>query len=300
MISKYQAIKKAFSSIKSKDEVGKGGTLNDTKKYIYHPHASIDMATKFLTSARILKTRGKAPYILVFESAHAKDQFGKALLKASSKKETNEHIKNSVKSLSQLQETDVLYISAHGNAGSSYFNGENNLREEAASVADTVANTLKLPPSIRVKVLTCNGSSTTEIIFPKDFPYPEDGELENSDKVKQIYDFLDKGRGNFSETLAGQFEEHLRQHQPSRARGLVSGYIGMVSMHSNNDALARTRDGGWEKVSGRSLVVFKAITPDGEEDIIYLRRRDVRRNALDTKAPMKTAALKLEKLHYVM
>lgn len=301
MLSQYETIKKAFSSLKPHNNINKGEPFSGVNKYIYFPHASIDMATAFSASARNLKARGKVPYTLVFESSHAKAQFGEALLKVkASSKKSDQYIKSSVISLSQLQEADVLYISAHGNAGSSYFDGENNFRESAASVADKVVNTLKLPPNVRVKILACESASTSEIIFPKDFPYPQRGDLETPNKIKQIYDFLDKWRGNFSETLAGQLEEQLRQHQPSRALGLVSGYIGMVTMHSNKGALARTQNGDFKKVSGCGRAIFKGVTPDGEDEVLSLRRRDVRRNALDTKLSTKSAALKIEKLHYVM
>lgn len=273
---------------------------NESKKYIYFPYATLDSAAKYLISARVLKAKGKAPHILVFESSQEKARFDEALIVVSSKKESYKYIKQSVEILSHMRAQDVLYISAHGSAGSNYVSSESGSYESVWNVAQKLVEVLKMPPDIHVKILTCEGASTSEIIFPKNFPYPGDKDWDNPDKVKLIYEFLDKRRGDFLETTAGQFETCLRQQQSSRALGLVSGYMGSVYLHVNVIALARNLSGGWQEVFGCSRATFKAFTPDGTEEELCFRRRDMRKNALDAELPEKTTTEREEKQHYVM
>ncbi|WP_124633492.1 hypothetical protein [Burkholderia cenocepacia] len=237
--------------------------------------------------------RGKAPYIPVFNEADRQgDAFERRLQKFrvlgdSSRENYNEKFSIFEESkLRRIQEgaqisfgkvnrADKVYVCAHGMPGEGALGTKKGEKKSVDSIAETLVEELKLPADVEVRVVACWGGASREVQVTSD-----DIEATCDDHGffhRKIG--LESNRGRFSTSFAGQLERALIKRQPKRPEGLVSGYIGSVTLLEKSDEVWRKKPGGgFEWFEGHAKAHFDVLGPDGLEtgEEMLLRRSDTR------------------------
>jgi len=224
--------------------------LSPGKRYVYFPFIHEQRILRLTRANLYRQEKGKADLITVvpesdvikFQEA-VSDYFSKGrgvdILKnhPSIKDRVSSNI---VHNLNNMEVEDQLIINAHGLPGRYLFYSDENFYSEKRTAVNTshVADNLlelNLPEFSKIKVSTCHSAEGNLKQISTPF------HISNKEK---ILSYIVNKKGDFNQSLAGNFENYLVKKQPNRKKGNIYGYLGLTTFYGDNHKKTALNDKG--------------------------------------------------------
>ncbi|GLT17809.1 hypothetical protein GCM10007938_15870 [Vibrio zhanjiangensis] len=256
------------------------------KQYIYFPFMNDERVNKRLIPLlRDLSDKGADPYEVVFKNQEQIEEFRRILIDtygpadASSLEPKFHYLYGLEKTdLSDLNSTDMLYVSGHGQPGEGFIYSaasDTAPKMSAGDVAHDIDGML-LPEDVPVKVAACNSGVGNPEEIRVSSSNADHGEL-----YSEITDR--RNMGDFDASLTGKLENALMDLQPERQPGLVYGFLGFITNRRIRTTMGRIENGQLKvDVSTHASAGFE--TPTGS--LVDFRRSDMMRGRYYEPNPM--------------